>query len=506
MSNSKKKKGFKFPSAFSVLFIVLIFAAFLTYVIPAGLYSKLTYNEDHSFTITDTKGNEEHMDATQDALSKIGIKVPLKNFEDGSIYKPIAIPGTYEKIKQTPQGPLQVLYAPIQGISDCIDIIIFVLILGGIVGILNKTGTFNAGMAALSKKTEGREFLMIAIVFILIALGGTTFGLAEETIALYPILLPVFVACGYDAMVVIATLYLGSSVGTMFSTVNPFSVVVASNAAGISFSDGQVFRLLGLVLSSVLTIWYIRRYANAVKLDPSKSVVAEDMPKIKERFLKDYDPDNVPAFTAKMKLSLLLFGAGFIVMIWGVQSQGWGFTQMSALFLAIGIALMFLSGFDEQKAISVFMEGAADLVSVALIVGVARGINIILDNGFVSDSLLFYATNIIEGMSGVVFAWVQMAIFSVLGIFIPSSSGLATLAMPIMAPLADTVGVGRDVVVSAYNFGQGWMSYITPTGLVIATLEMVGVTYDKWFKWVIKLLLMTIALALIVLSIQTIFG
>lgn len=502
----KKKKGFKFPSAFTVLFIVLIFAAVLTYCIPAGLYSKLQYNEDQTFTITQANGEQKTVKATQEVLKENNIQVPLKNFEDGSIKKPIAIPGTYKRIKQAPQGPKDVLFAPILGVSDSVDIIVFVLILGGIVGLLNKTGTFNAGMAALSKVTEGKEFLMIAIVFILIALGGTTFGLAEETIALYPILLPVFVACGYDAMVVIATLYLGSSVGTMFSTVNPFSVVIASNAAGISFNQGQIFRLIGLIASSILTIWYIRRYANKVKADPSQSIVAEDMPRIKERFLKDYDPDNVPEFTLKKKITLIIFASAFIIMIWGVQSQGWWFTEMSALFLAVAIIIMFLSGFEEQKAISVFMEGAADLVGVALIIGVARGINIILDNGFVSDTLLFYASNIIHGMSGLVFAWVQMAIFSVLGIFIPSSSGLATLSMPIMAPLADTVHVGRDVVVSAYNFGQGWMSYITPTGLIIATLEMVGVTYDKWLKWVIKLLIMTIILSIVVLSVQTLMG
>lgn len=175
---------------------------------------------------------------------------------------------------------------------------------------------------------------------------------------------------------------------------------------------------------------------------------------------------------------------------------------MSGVFLVAGIIIMFLSGLPEKKAVSTFMDGASDLVSVALIIGVARGINIILDNGFISDTLLYNATNLISGMSGVVFSWVQMAIYSILGIFIPSSSGLAALSMPIMAPLADAVNVGRDVVVSAYNFGQGWMAYITPTGLVIATLELVGVTYDKWFKWVIKLLGITILISLAVLTLQ----
>lgn len=501
-NKKKKKKGFNFPSAFSVLFIVLIFAAVLTYLIPAGMYSRLTYNEDHTFTITDQQGNETKVEATEKFLKENNISIPLESFENKSIKKLIAIPGSYEKIKQNPQGLKDVILASIQGVEDSVDIIVFVLIIGGIVGLLNETGTFNAGMSALSKKTKGREFLMIVVVFALIALGGTTFGLAEETIALYPILLPIFIAAGYDAMVVIATIYLGSCVGTMFSTTNPFSVVIASNAAGISFTTGQIYRIIGLILTSILTLVYIGKYAKKVQKNPNLSIIAEDMPRIKNKFLEDYDSSQEEEFTTKKKITLIVFVLSFVIMIWGVSTKDRWFEEMSGIFLVSAIIIMFLSGLKEKKAVSTFMNGAADLVSVALIIGVARGINIILDNGFISDTLLYNATQIVSGMSVVVFSWVQMAIYSILGIFIPSSSGLAALSMPIMAPLADAVNVGRDVVVSAYNFGQGWMAYITPTGLVIATLEMVGVTYDKWFKWVIKLLLMTIVLSLVVLTIQ----
>ncbi|MDD7463195.1 MAG: YfcC family protein [Anaerococcus sp.] len=503
MKKDKKKKSFNFPSAFSVLFIVLIFAAVLTYLVPAGMYSRLTYNDgDNTFTITDQEGEETNVDATKEFLKENNVSIPLEKFQDKSIKKPIAIPGSYEKIEQNPQGPKEIILASIQGVEESVDIIVFVLIIGGIIGLLNETGTFNAGMSALSKKTKGKEFLMIIIIFSLIALGGTTFGLAEETIALYPILLPIFLTAGYDAMVVIATIYLGSCVGTMFSTTNPFSVVIASNAAGINFTTGQNFRILGLVATTIATLIYIGRYAKKVKENPESSIIAEDMPRIRKEFLQDHDPQATVEFTIKKKLTLIVFVLAFVVMIWGVQSKQWWFQEMSGVFLVAGIIIMFLSGLPEKKAVSTFMDGASDLVSVALIIGVARGINIILDNGFISDTLLYNATNLISGMSGVVFSWVQMAIYSILGIFIPSSSGLAALSMPIMAPLADAVNVGRDVVVSAYNFGQGWMAYITPTGLVIATLELVGVTYDKWFKWVIKLLGITILISLAVLTLQ----
>lgn len=173
---------------------------------------------------------------------------------------------------------------------------------------------------------------------------------------------------------------------------------------------------------------------------------------------------------------LALLVLAFPIMIWGVPFQGWWFEEMSALFLGVGIINIVLSNLGEKKAVNTFLDGAADLVSVALIIGVARGINLIMDQGMISDTILFYTSNIIGNMNGVLFSSVQMLLFSILGIFIPSSSGLATLSMPIVAPLADAVNVGRDVVVSAYNYGQGWMSFITPTGLILATSEKVDVS------------------------------
>lgn len=486
----KQKKKLEFPTAFTVLFIVLLLVAFLTYVIPAGLFSKLSYDsEKNVFLVENHEGNIVTMPATQETLDKLNIKLSLDKFTSKSIKKPIAIPGTYKRIKQRPQGINEIIMAPVEGVMDTVDIMVFVLILGGIIGLINKTGTFDAGIAALSKKTKGKEFLLVIFVSALIAIGGTTFGLAEETIALYPILMPIFIASGYDALVCIAAIYMGSSIGTMYSTVNPFSVVIASNAAGISFSEGLTFRIIGLVLATIITLIYIFRYANRVKSDPKQSIISEEMPQIREQFLKDYDPENVVKFDWKRILILIVFLSAFPIMIKGVSSGKWWFPEMSALFLAVSIIIIFLSGLSEKEAVNTFLDGAADLVSVVLIIGVARGINIIMDNGMISDTLLYQASNIIEHMSGGMFAVVQMFIFSILGFFIPSSSGLAVLSMPIMAPLADTVGLSRDIVVTAYNWGQGWIAFITPTGLILATLEMVNVTYDKWLKFIMPLMI-----------------
>lgn len=500
----KKKKKFQFPTAFTVLFIILILAAILTYIVPAGLYSKLSYDPDKNlFLVENHEGEVSSYPATQETLESLNIRMNINKFLDGSIKKPIAIPGTYERIEQSPQGLLSVIMSPIQGIMDTVDIMVFVLILGGIIGLVNKSGAFDAGIAALSKRTKGKEFLLVVFVSLLIALGGTTFGLAEETIALYPILMPIFLASGYDAIVCIAAIYMGSSIGSMFSTVNPFSVVIASDAAGISFSEGLVFRAISLVLAMVITLIYIYRYAKRVQENPKNSLIYEDKERIEKRFLEHYDPENVAPFNWRRILMLLVFLGAFPILIWGVSTGIWWFPEMSGLFLAVAIIIIFLTGFSEKEAVNTFLEGAADLIGVVLIIGVARAINIVMDNGMISDTLLNYTSSVVGNMNRGIFAAVQMILFSFLGFFVPSSSGLATLSMPIMAPLADTVGISRAVVVTAYNWGQGWMSFITPTGLILATLEMVDVTYNKWLRFILPLMGIIGVFSIIMLILQT---
>lgn len=504
MSKQEKKKRLQFPTAFTVLFIILILAAILTYIVPAGLYSKLSFDAEQSVLLVENhKGEISTFPATQETLESLNIRMSINKFVDGSIKKPIAIPGTYQRIAQSPQGLLSVIMSPIQGIMDTVDIMVFVLILGGIIGLINKSGAFDAGIAALSKRTKGKEFLLVAFVSLLIALGGTTFGLAEETIALYPILMPIFLASRYDAIVCIAAIYMGSSIGSMFSTVNPFSVVIASDAAGISFSEGLVFRAISLVFAMVITLIYIYRYAKRVQEDPKNSLIYEDKERIEERFLKHYDPENVVPFNWRRILMLIVFLGAFPILIWGVSTGIWWFPEMSGLFLAVALIIIFLSGFSEKEAVNTFLEGAADLIGVVLIIGVARAINIVMDNGMISDTLLHYTSSVVGNMNRGVFAAVQMILFSFLGFFVPSSSGLATLSMPIMAPLADTVGISRAVVVTAYNWGQGWMAFITPTGLILATLEMVDVTYNKWLKFILPLMGIIGVFSIVMLVLQT---
>ena len=360
-------------------------------------------------------------------------------------------------------------------------------------------------MKAISQKTKGREFSLVIISFIFFAAGGTIFGFWEETIPFYSILMPLFLINNFDPLVPMATIFLGSAVGCMFSTVNPFSTIIASNAAGISFNEGLKFRFVALIIFSIISLLYIHRYIKKVKKDPNTSLVMEEQEEIKEKFLKDYSQETNIKFDWRKKIILFLFVFQFVVMIWGVSSLGWWFQEAAAMFFGVAIIIMFLSGLSEKEAVNGFISGASEVVGVTLIIGLARAINIIMENGMISDTLLFYSSNVVAEMGKGLFSIVMLLIFAFLGIFIPSTSGLAVLSMPILAPLADTVGLSRAVVVDAFTWGQGVILFITPTGLIFVVLQIVGIPYNKWLKFVMPLLLIVAILVIAILYVRSVF-
>ena len=501
-----KRKNFEFPTAYTVLFLILILVTVLTHVIPAGKYNRLSYEESTNEFVVETYGNGNiNLEATQKNLDKLEIKIDVNKFIDGTIKKPMAIPNTYIKLDGKAQGFKELIIAPISGIAESIDIIIFVLILGGIVGIVNKTGTFNIAMKAISQKTKGKEFSLVIISFIFFAAGGTIFGFWEETIPFYSILMPLFLINNFDPLVPMATIFLGSAVGCMFSTVNPFSTIIASNAAGISFNEGLKFRFVALIVFSIISLLYINRYIKKVKKDSDNSLVIEEQEEIKEKFLKDYSQETNIKFDWRKKIILFLFISQFIIMIWGVSSLGWWFQEAAAMFFGVAIIIMLLSGLSEKEAVNGFISGASEVVGVTLIIGLARAINIIMENGMISDTLLFYSSNVVAEMGKGLFSIAMLLIFAFLGIFIPSTSGLAVLSMPILAPLADTVGLSRAVVVDAFSWGQGVILFITPTGLIFVVLQIVGIPYNKWLKFVMPLMVIIIILIISILYVRSVF-
>lgn len=499
-----KLKKLKFPTAHTILFIIAGVICLLTWVIPAGQYNRLSYDNGSDMFLVQSTGETVSFPATQQTLDKMGIQIPLAKFTTGAISKPISIPDTYKNLEGQPQGLVGFIQAPLKGIMQSADIILLVLIIGGLISIVNATKAFEAGIAWLAEKLKGREFVLIIMVTTLIALGGTTFGLEEETIAFYPILIPIFLAAKYDALVCIASIYIGSSIGTLASTINPFSTIIASDAAGINWTVGLNSRLIMLVLGLVLCIVYIIRYAQRVKKDAKHSIIHEQKEEIEKMFMGSV-ASTTTKLSTNLKIVLLLFASTFLIMVYGVSQLGWWFLEMTSVFLAGALLIGFVARINEKQFVAQFMSGAKDLLSVAFIIGIARGITVLMEDGQVSDTLLFYASELTSGMHKGLFINVTFALYNGLAFFIPSTSGMAVLTMPIMSPLADNVGIGREVMVNAYQFGVGLFKFISPTGILLASLALVNVGYNKWLKFIMPLVIMLAILAMVMLTIGVYF-
>ena len=342
--------------------------------------------------------------------------------------------------------------------------------------------------------------------------------MAEEILSFYPVLMPIFIKSGLDGGLAAASLYFGSVVGTMFSTVNPFAVGIGSYSAGINFIDGIVLRVIGFILVDVLVIGYFIFYNFRVKKNPLKSAVYDIKDELIEKYSKYKNvqsEDNTVAitnqedllkkdnevptkFTIIQKIGMILFGLAFVLLIIGVSALGWWFEHLAAIFGVLGIILIFLARKGEVKGIEIFVKGAGDFAGVMVIIGIARGINITLDKGLIADTILNGLCNLVDGL----FAVIMFIVFIILGIFIQSSSGLAVLSMPVFAPLADNVNCSRAVVVNSYMFGQNFISLITPTGLTLIVLQLVGLKYTHWLKfiWIFTIALFFYLVIIIIIS------
>ena len=462
---------FKFPTAYTILFCLIIAVAIATWFISAGAY------------------NREFSDA-------LGRDVP--------------VPGTYQEVDSVPQGIFDVLLAPISGFynpdtyeASAIDVALFVIIIGGFLGIVTKTGAIDAGIGGAMARLEGREKWMIPILMALFAAGGTIYGMAEESLAFYTLIIPVMIRAGYDAATGVAIIMIGAGIGTLGSTINPFATVIASDAAGVAFTDGIVLRFGILIVGWLACVAFVMRYAERVRLDPSRSIVADMREDNKEHFLGGQDTAETIEFTLTRKLILTIFGLSFAVMIWGVSAGGWWMAEMSALFIAASILVGLVARMGEEEFTSTFVDGARDLLGVALVIGIARGIVVVMDAGKITDTILFWAEGAVTGLSTVAFINVMYWLEVALSFFVPSSSGLAVLTMPIMAPLSDFAGVSRDLVVTAYQSASGIVNLINPTfAVVMGGLALGRVPYERWlgFMWPLLLVLTVIIMGALSLA------
>ncbi|MBF0780772.1 MULTISPECIES: YfcC family protein [unclassified Granulicatella] len=484
----KVKKGFKMPSSYTVLVIMIALMAVLTWIIPAGSYKD----------------------------------------------------GVYTAAEQSPQGLFDVLMAPVRamlGTPDnpnptlaAIDVSFFIIMVGAFIGVMTETGALDVGIASIVKRYKGKEKRLIPVLMIIFALGGTTYGMGEETMAFYPLLIPVMMAVGFDSVTAVAVILIGSQVGCLASTVNPFATGVASASAGISVADGILLRVIFFVVMVTLSIMFVYRYASKIEKDPTKSLVYHQRKADEEFFLSKQTNEDVK-LTGGQKASLVLFGLTFVIMIlslipWSefgitlfkdlngivgkLPGMGrtlalgeWYFPEVTMLFIAMSILIGFASKMGEARFIKAFMNGAADLLSVALICAVARGIQVIMNDGNITGTILNFGAGALSGLSEQVFVVLAYIFYLPMSILIPSTSGLASATIGIIAPLGQLSKVGADLVVTAFQAASGAVNLLAPSsGIVMGALALGRIELGTWWKFAGKLvgLLVIVSIVLLVLG------
>ena len=466
-----EKKKFKIPPSYVIIMLIVVLVAVLSWVLPGGAY--------------------DYVDPTASKL------------------EPIA--GTFHHVDSNPQGLGSIIMAPIKGFMDSVDIILYTLVIGGYLAVVMKTGAIDAAIGATIRKLKGREKLLIPVLMLIFSFAGAAFGIEEETLPFFPVLIPVLLAAGYDTLVGLSVIKMGAALGVMGSIANPFAVAIASRFAGISMADGIGVRLVLLAIYIPAGIIFTMRYAEKVRKDPTKSLVYAQAEENKKFFLKS-DMDNLPELTAKRKLILVVFVVSFLVMIWGVlawedlgitiwPTMGWWFPELSGIFLVASIVVAVIDRMGEEAYMDTFINGCKDLLSVAVIIGVARGVSIVMNDAMITDTILHFGESLLVNTSNVIFSISTYLIYLVLSFFVPSSSGLATLSMGIMAPLADFANVGREIVVIAYAAANSMLALVAPTcGLLMGVLAMTKTSYVTWMKFVGKFLLLIAVLTMVVLA------
>ena len=462
-------KRLKMPTAYTILLLIIAVIAVLTFVLPAGQYDRTEAGE------------------------------------------PIA--GTYHTVPASPQGPGAVVQAPLKGLYQAIEIAAFILTVGGFLGVMGRTGAIDAGIAAIIRKLKGREKLLIPILMLACALGGTPFGMAEEPIAFYPLLLPVMLSAGYDAITAVAVILLGAGAGVLGSTVNPFATGIAAGFAGVSLGEGLVLRLIILTVSLAAAIVYVMRYGERVRAHPERSLLRRRGPSGIRRFVTAQVPDAAE-MTPRRKAALVLFALTFAVMVYGVipfadvgvtflPTLGWWFPQLSALFWVAAVVVGLVYGLSELDMVDGFVKGAGELLGVSFIIGISRGITVVMDDGGITDTILHWGETALTGAGSVAFVVVSYLIYLVLSFLIPSTSGLATLSMPIMAPLADFSGVSRELIITVFQSASGLVNLITPTSAVVMGALAIGrVPYHQWLRFLWPLLGIFFLLSLLLMVLQ----
>ena len=381
--------------------------------------------------------------------------------------------------------------------GSAVGICALILVVGGAFGIIMKTGAIDAGIYAFIKKTRGLERLALPLLFLLFSLGGATFGMAEECIPFAMIMVPFVIALGYDSIVAVTVTYVASQVGNAVSWMSPFSVAVAQGIAGVPVLSGATFRLVMWVVVTLASAGFMMAYAERIRKNPQKSVVYAEDSHFRSRMNSVSEEEK--EFTLGHKLILLEMLAVLIWIIWGVTQRGFYIPEIASQFFVMGFAagvtaiIFHLNGMTINGMASAFQGGVSDLAGTAVVVGMAKGILLVLggseaDVPSTLNTVLYGIGTLLDGVPAFIGAWAMYIFQSLFNLVVTSNSGQAALTMPIMAPLSDLVGVPRQIAVLAYQLGAGFVDAFTPVSAsLIGVLGVAGIEWGKWAKFQIKM-------------------
>lgn len=447
MESTKKRnsfiEGIKNPNSYVIIFTLIILSMLLTWVVPSGSFDRV---EDPASGRTVVDPDSFHY------------------IEDKSV-------GIYGALKTIPKG-----------ISGSGGIIAFIFIISGAVEVIRSTGALDSSILHLVNKMKGKDTLLLVFVTFLFTMLGAAFGFAEETIPFIPLGISMCLALGYDRMVGFHVVRTAAWIGFAGAFLNPFSIGVAQSIAELPMFSGLGYRLLCYAVFFLIGVWFILSYAKKVKADPTKSVLYGYE---SQRDPSDFELRDTGELTARHKLVLIVFGASLVLLVYGVIKYGWYTTELSALFLGVGILAGLVGGFTPNKVAREFTKGMKGVTYGALIVGFARAIVLILEEGMILDTLVYSFSQPLLVLGSSVAAVGMFIVQSFLNFFIGSSSGLAAATMPLMIPLSDVLGVTRQTAVLAFQFGDGITNMLWPA--MIYYLTFADIPYNIWFKHILKL-------------------
>ena len=426
----------------------------------------------------------------------------------------VVVAGTYHPVPANPQGLFDVLKAPIQGFSNTAEVVVFLLVIGGVLSVVEKTGAIAAGIQAASAFFQRRpklRFLFIPLGIITFSLCGATFGMCEEALIFIPIFIPLALSLGYDSALGTAIPFIGAGVGFAAAFTNPFTVGIAQGIAQVPLYSGIGYRFIIWIICTSVVITWLSFYARKIRKNPQASLTYDfDIEKRKELKLNKEET----RMTRRHKLVLLAFGLGMVGLVvgvlkpqicdmikgmWGVdlmemlhlEATGWYITEIAALLLGIGFLCAVLGRMKMSQFNDAFFEGVRGMAEIAMLLCFAQAIVLIANNGHILDTLLEYMSGMIKHLHPVCASWAAMVLQTVIDFFIPSGSGKAVLTMPILAPLADLIGITRQTMVLAFQLGGSWMNMVIPTDPVtIAAIGFARIAYGKWLKWMLPLLVL----------------